>query len=399
MSQIERPASNPLAGRAATDSSIGIVGAGQLSRMLIEAAIPLGLNVRLLAAAPQDGAALVSPHVLVGPPASYEPLSSLAALSTVLTFDHELVDVPVLERLEREGHTLRPSSKTIAIAQDKGRQRTLFERRGLPVPAYAFARSTADVLAFGRDHGWPVVLKAVRGGYDGRGVWMVADANAAEQLVEQLLGSGIELLVEKRVAIEQELAVLVARRPGGQTAVYPAVETVQVEGICREILAPAAISDSLAAEARRLALAVADAVDACGILALELFLVGGTLIINEIAARPHNSGHYTIEGSITSQFENHLRAILDWPLGATDLVRPAVATVNVLGMLATGDLLANLPAALAIEGVRVHLYGKEPRPGRKIGHVTALGQEHAEARRRAAAAAAILAGATPAEGH
>ncbi len=378
-------------------NTVGVVGAGQLARMLIEAAIPLDITVRLLAASEGDGAAQVSPHVLIGPPAAYTPLARLAAASSVLTFDHELVDIQVLERLEREGHCLRPSSSTLAIAQDKGRQRRLFSARGLPAPAYAFLREAADVDRFGGTHGWPVVLKAVRGGYDGRGVWMPADAPSAMKLATELLDAGIELLVEERVSIERELAMLVARRPDGECAVYPVVETVQRDGICHEILAPAPVDAALAAEAHRLALDVATAIDVSGIMALELFLSAGKLMINEIATRPHNSGHYTIEGSVTSQFENHLRAVLDWPLGDTGLVAPAVVTANVLAGPETVDLHRNLPAALAVSGVRVHLYGKAPRPGRKVGHVTALGQDPVETRARAVKAAAILANRAPVE--
>jgi 5-(carboxyamino)imidazole ribonucleotide synthase len=346
-------------------NSVGIVGAGQLARMLIEAAIPLDLTIRLHAATDTDGAVLLSPHVIVGPPAAYQPLARRAAECSVLTFDHELVDVQVLERLKHEGHCLRPSSRTLAIAQDKGRQRTLFAQRGLPAPAYAFVREAADVGRFGEVHGWPVVMKAARGGYDGRGVSSVSrpsDAVSATRIAAELLGAGIELLVEERVPIERELAVLVARRPGGERTVYPAAETVQRcprAGICHEILAPAPIAVAVAEEAQRIALHVAAAADVTGIMALKLFLAADRLRINELATRPHNSGHYTIEGCITSQFENHLRAVLDWPLGDA--------------------------------GVRVHRYGKEPRPGRKVGHVTALGQEPVETRARAVRAAARLA--------
>lgn len=372
--------------------AVGVVGAGQLARMMIEASIPLGVTIRLLAASPEDSAALVSPHVIVGPPNGYEGLLELARGSDALTFDHELVDVTQLQRLEQAGFCLRPSAETVAIAQDKDRQRALFSVRGLPVPAHCSVKVPAGLVAFGEQHGWPVVAKAARGGYDGRGVWFVDDAAMAQQLAAEVLASGTPLLAEERVAIERELAVLVARRSSGEAVVYPVVETVQRDGICHEVLAPAPITSELAAEAQRLALVVAETVGATGILALELFLANGTLTINEIAARPHNSGHFSIEGCTTSQFENHLRAVLDWPLGATRLLAPAVAMANVLAGSQTGDLAANLPAALGVEGARIHLYGKAARPGRKVGHITVLGADLAEARARALRAAALLAG-------
>ncbi|MFN8557586.1 MAG: 5-(carboxyamino)imidazole ribonucleotide synthase [Dehalococcoidia bacterium] len=360
---------------------VGIVGAGQLARMLIEAAIPLDVTVRLLAAAPDDGAALVSPHVLVAAPTDAAALARLAAGCDALTFDHELVDIAQLRALAEAGVVVRPSPETVATAQDKGRQRRLFRDAGLPVPPFAPAPDAAAITAFAASHGWPVVVKAERGGYDGRGVWVARDADEAAAVVHQ--AGGAPLMVEHWVPIEREVAALVARRPNGEAVVYPVVETVQRDGICHELLVPAPIPPALAAEAQRLALRVAEVTEATGMLALELFVTGGRLLVNEIAARPHNSGHFTIEGCLTSQFENHLRAVLDWPLGATDLVAPAVATVNLLGGPRTGDLAAALPGALAVRGARVHLYGKGARPGRKLGHVTALGSTIEDARARA----------------
>ncbi|MBI3968972.1 MAG: ATP-grasp domain-containing protein, partial [Chloroflexi bacterium] len=222
--------------------------------------------------------------------------------------------------------------------------------------------------------------------------WIVPVEQAARALVDQTAVAGVSLLAEQHVAIERELAVLVARRPGGEAVAYPVVETVQRDGICHEVLAPARIAPELSAEAERLALRIASAVDVVGILAVELFVVGEGLVVNEIATRPHNSGHFSIEGCQTSQFENHLRAILDWPLGLTGLVAPAAVMANVIAGPETRDLSANLPAALEVPGVRVHLYGKAPRPARKVGHVTALGEDLDAARERAKAAAAILRG-------
>jgi 5-(carboxyamino)imidazole ribonucleotide synthase len=249
-----------------------------------------------------------------------------------------------------------------------------------------------DVESFAARWDWPVVAKAARGGYDGRGVWVLHDRAAAAALFQETTQRGLELIVEQWVPIEREVAAMVARRPNGQAVAYPVVETVQRNGICHELVAPAPIPADLAAAAQQLALQIANAAGVVGILAVELFVSEGQLVINEIAVRPHNSGHYTIEGCVTSQFENHLRAVLDWPLGETALIAPAVATANILGT-SHDDPHHRLPAALAIPGVHVHLYDKPARPGRKLGHVTATGDDPATVRARATHAAAILAGA------
>jgi 5-(carboxyamino)imidazole ribonucleotide synthase len=364
--------------------------------MTVQAAIPLGITVQVLAASPDDSAALVCPTVILGPPDGPEALDRLAAASDVITFDHELVDVGQLRRLEAAGQALHPSAATMAVAQDKGEQHRRFAAAGLPVPAHTFVSGVAELIAFGKRHGWPVVAKACRGGYDGRGVWVLPEPHAAQQLLDRAAAAGIGLLVERWVPIEREIAVLVARRGDGTSAVYPVVETVQRDGICHEVLAPAPLGADLTAAARRLALAVAEAVDVTGILAVEIFVTEGTLMVNEIATRPHNSGHFSIEGCVTSQFENHLRAILGWPLGSTALTAPAAAMANILAGPNPVDLAGALPEALAIEGVHVHLYGKAPRPGRKVGHVTALGDDIGDARERAVRAAAVLTGRAPA---
>ena len=285
----------------------------------------------------------------------------------------------------------------MALAQDKRRQRAALQDGGFPVPPHRANDGVDDVLRFGTEYGWPVVAKASQGGYDGRGVWLLDGPPAAADLVARTSEAGITLLAEQRVAIDRELAVIVARRPSGEALAYPAVETVQRDGICRELLVPAPVAPDIAAAAQRLALAVAEAVDTIGVMALELFLAGGELLVNEIASRPHNSGHYSIEACITSQFEQHLRAVLDWPLGAPDLVAPAAATVNVLGPTDGTDPAARLSAALSVPGVHIHLYGKAARPGRKLGHVTALGETGGAARSRAVRAVALLTGADAVE--
>ena len=370
---------------------VGIVGAGQLARMTVQAAIPLSVRVRLLAARADDSAALVWPDVMLGAPDSAGALREFAAGCDVLTFDHELVDPAILAMLEADGHRLRPGAAALLLAQDKGEQRTRFAARGLPVPPFRMVRTAADLTDFAAEYGWPVVVKARRGGYDGRGVWVVAGEDAMTGLLETV-ARDVDLMVEPWLRIERELAVLVARRPDGESVSYPPVETVQVDGICHEVLAPALTPPGLTAAAERLALDVAGMIGAVGILAVEMFVVDGALLINELALRPHNSGHLTIEGATTSQFENHLRAVLDWPLGSTALTAPAVAMRNVLGGPAGTDPAARLPEALAIENAHVHLYGKAARPGRKLGHVTVLAESRDEARARARRAGLLLSG-------
>jgi 5-(carboxyamino)imidazole ribonucleotide synthase len=262
---------------------------------------------------------------------------------------------------------------------------------GAPVPPFSPVGDAADVLRFGAEHGWPCVLKAVRGGYDGRGVWMLNTPQSAQRVVPELLDAGTPLMVEQCVPMRRELSALVARSPFGQGAAWPLVQTVQQEGICVEVLAPAPDSDpALAEQAQELALRIAAELDVVGLLAVELFETEDGLVVNELAMRPHNSGHWTIEGARTSQFEQHLRAVLDYPLGATDLVAPAVVMANVLGASEPPEmgpderlhhLFARFPDA------HVHLYGKAERPGRKIGHVTLFGERMEEVRQRAGLAA------------
>lgn len=372
--------------------TVGILGAGQLARMTYQASIPLGIRLSVLGEHPQDPAALIAANVTCGSPRSLETVTAFAAGCDVLTFDHELVDTSILHTLEEAGQRVFPTAATVAIAQDKRQQRAHFSQYGFPVPEFRPIRHLEDLVDFANDYGWPIVAKARRGGYDGRGVWILDGSAAARDLIAHTDAAGIELLVEEWVPIECEIAVLVARRVSGEAVVYPAVETIQRNGICHELLVPARVAADVAAAARELALGVADAVGAIGVMALELFVSDGRLLVNEIAARPHNSGHYSIEGCVTSQFEQHLRAVLDWPLGAVDLVAPAVATVNVLGGADGSNPAQHLRDALAIPGVHVHLYGKSPRPGRKLGHVTALDQTVGRARERAATAAARLGG-------
>ncbi|MFL6127934.1 MAG: 5-(carboxyamino)imidazole ribonucleotide synthase [Mycobacteriales bacterium] len=372
---------------------VGMVGAGQLARMTHQAAIALGQSLRVLAASPADAAALVAADVVLGEHTSYGDLESFAKACDVLTFDHEQVPSEHLRRLAAAGHTVLPAADALLHAQDKQVMRTRLDQLGLPVPRWTPVGSAADVERLAARTGWPVVVKAVRGGYDGRGVW-VADSPAD---LAPLLASGVPLLAEERVPLRRELAALVARSPYGQGAAWPVVQTVQRDGICVEVLAPApGLPDRSAERAAEIALGIAGELGVVGVLAVELFeRTDGALLVNELAMRPHNSGHWTIEGSRTSQFEQHLRAVLDYPLGATGLAAPAVAMANVLA----GEPPAGTPGldervhhlAARWPELKLHLYGKRPRPGRKIGHVTALGDDLPALRRDAVAAAACLA--------
>ena len=374
---------------------VGIVGAGQLARMTYQAAIALGVGVRVLAERADESAARVCPQVDIGSPNSRDDLIAFAARCDVVTLDHELVDDGALEAIEAAGGIVRPGAHALRFAKDKLHQRTEFARAGLPVPPFADARTVGDITAFAGTHGWPVVAKAQRGGYDGRGVWVLDGPVAAADLVREAAERGTALMVETYVPIERELAVLVARRPGGECVVYPVVETVQRDGICHEVIAPAGVATSVFDEARRIGLRIAELIDVTGIFATELFLVNGALVINEVATRPHNSGHFSMDACSTSQFENHLRAVLDWPLGPTDLLAPHVVMANLLGEDAE-SLAPRVPLAVELPGgVHPHLYGKEVRPGRKVGHVNAWGADSEETRARAVHAAALLTGRTP----
>jgi 5-(carboxyamino)imidazole ribonucleotide synthase len=367
---------------------VGMVGGGQLARMTHQAAISLGQSLRVLSMSADDGAALVAADVRIGTHTDLAALREFATGCEAVTFDHEHVPTEHIEALEADGVKVFPGSKALVFAQDKGLMRERLGALGAPVPRWLHVATADDIESFAGGS-WPVVAKAARGGYDGKGVWLLSSPAQAAELV----ATGTPLIVEERVPLRRELAALVARSPFGQVAAYPVVETVQRDGICVEVLAPApGLSDSRALEAQQLAIDLAHSLGVVGLLAVELFETDAGIVVNELAMRPHNSGHWTIEGARTSQFEQHLRAVLDYPMGATSLTAPAVVMANVLGGAAGGisiderlhHLFAADPAA------RVHLYGKQVRPGRKIGHVTVLGDEMTSVRARAARAAKWL---------
>ncbi len=371
---------------------VGMVGAGQLARMTHQAAIALGQSLRILAESPDDGAALVAADVVVGDYRSLADLRAFAAGCDVLTFDHEHVPNEHLQALAADGVNLQPGPEALRFAQDKLAMRTRLTGLGVPCPPWTPVGDAAELAAFGDEVGWPLVVKAATGGYDGKGVWTLDSVDDAAQL----LRAGIRLLAEAKVPIVRELAAVVARSPFGQGAAWPVVETVQSEGICVEVLAPAPGLDAgRADEAQRLALRIAAELGVTGVLAVELFDGPGGLLVNELAMRPHNSGHWTIEGARTSQFEQHVRAVLDYPLGVTTMTAPAVVMANVLAGpddVTPKSLDERVHHCLARwPDAKIHLYGKGFRSGRKVGHVTALGNDPDQTRARARAAADYLA--------
>ena len=371
---------------------MGVVGAGQLARMMQAPATALSLGLRVLSERPDDSAALVVPQTPSGSHTDLAALLALAADCDVVTFDHEHVPPDHLRALEQAGVVVRPSASALLHAQDKGVMRARLGELGVPCPRWALVRDVAGLAAFGETVGWPVVLKTLRGGYDGKGVRVLA---STEQALDWLarLAEGDALLAEERVPFVRELAVLVARSPMGQAAAWPVVETVQADGICTEVLAPApGLSPELAAEATSVALRIAGALDVTGVMAVEMFETADGVVVNELAMRPHNSGHWTIEGSVTSQFEQHLRAVLDLPLGDTRSRARWTVMANVLGG-EYRDLYGTYLHVLAHDpALKVHLYGKVVRPGRKIGHVTVSGDDLEDLRARARHAADFIQG-------
>jgi 5-(carboxyamino)imidazole ribonucleotide synthase len=370
---------------------VGMVGAGQLARMTCQAAIGLGIGFRVLAADAGDSAAQVCAGTQVGDYRSGEDLMAFAGGCDVVTFDHEHVPGARLGALEQAGVVLRPGSRALRLAQDKRAMREWLTGLGIACPPFAEVASGGEIASFAAAHGWPVVLKAASGGYDGRGVWVCGTADQAADVLSHAAERGLDLLAEQYIAFRQELAALVARSPAGQGAAYPVVRTVQRDGICHEVLAPApGLPPGRRAEAQRLALAIAAELGVTGLLAVELFDTADGLLVNELAMRPHNSGHWTIDGARTSQFEQHLRAVLNLPLGVPELTGRHAVMVNVLGG-DDPDLHDRLTHVMAADpGVRVHLYGKVVRPGRKVGHVTVVGDDVARLRDRATRAASYL---------
>ncbi|MEH3033032.1 MAG: 5-(carboxyamino)imidazole ribonucleotide synthase [Aeromicrobium erythreum] len=357
-----------------TDTRLAVIGGGQLARMMQQPAIALGLRLRLLAEGPDVSAAQVIGDHVVGDHTDLDDLRTAIDGRPVVTFDHEHVPTEHLEALVADGHACRPGPHALVFAQDKALMRERMAEIGVPGPRSARIATADDLEAFAAaGDGFPVVVKTTRGGYDGKGVWVVDSvADAADAFA-----SGRELLAEELVDFRRELSAQVARRPSGDVEAYPVVESRQVGGICSEVVAPAPDLDpALAAQARDLAVRVATELDVTGMLAVELFETSdGRILVNELAMRPHNTGHWSIDGAVTSQFENHLRAVLDLPLGPSTATAPWSVMVNVLGGTVTDLDAAKAEALAAVPHAKVHLYGKDVKPGRKVGHVTVTGDD------------------------
>ncbi|MGX6404408.1 5-(carboxyamino)imidazole ribonucleotide synthase [Dermabacter hominis] len=364
---------------------IGVIGGGQLARMMIPAAIELDLDLHVLATTPDESAARVSTHVMLGRHDDPEAVTAFARSVDVVTFDHEHVPTGLLHALEHEGVVVRPGPNALVYAQDKLAMRARLSELGHPCPRWWRVETEADLETALRESGGDLILKTARGGYDGHGVMRVEALEDARDWLER----GQPLLAEERVPFVRELSAQVARRPGGEIATYPVTESEQKDGVCFRVSAPAPnLASDVAERARTLAANIASDLEVVGMLAVELFeYPDGRIAVNELAMRPHNTGHWSMDGCVTSQFEQHLRAVADLPLGDTTPTAAWTVMVNTLGStrenLAEGarEALANDP------GIKLHLYGKSVRAGRKLGHVTALGSDLEETERRARAAA------------
>jgi 5-(carboxyamino)imidazole ribonucleotide synthase len=370
-----------------------MVGGGQLARMTQETAIALGIQLRVLAEGPAVSAAQAVADAPVGDYRDPETVRRFAAEADVVTFDHEHVPTDLLRQLEADGVKVRPGPDALVHAQDKAVMRQRLDAFDAPAPAHQVVASKADVEDFAkRIGGFPIILKTTRGGYDGKGVWVAQSAD--DPTVEEAFRATVPILAEEKVDFVRELSAVVARSPHGQAVAYPVVESVQKDGICVEVTAPApGLAPDRAAQAQQTALRIAKELGVVGILAVEMFEArDGRLLVNELAMRPHNTGHWSIEGAVTSQFENHLRAVLDLPLGSPAARAPYTVMVNVLGGDVEDMHLGLLHCMARDPGLKVHFYGKSVKPGRKIGHVTAYGDDLEETRERARHAAAYLTG-------
>ncbi|MFC6154436.1 5-(carboxyamino)imidazole ribonucleotide synthase [Nocardioides yefusunii] len=355
--------------------TLAVIGGGQLARMMAQPAIALGLPLRLLAEAEGVSAAQVIVDQQVGNHLSLDDLRAVTTGCDVVTFDHEHVPTEHLHALVADGIAVRPGPDALVYAQDKGLMRAKLTEIGVPCPRNALVTTPEQVEEFGL----PCVLKTTRGGYDGKGVWMVREISQAQEAFDAAAAAGVEVLAEELVDFRRELSALVARSPSGQAAAYPIAESRQVDGVCSEVIAPAPdLSDELSAHAQQIALKVAGELGVTGILAVELFETNdGRVLVNELAMRPHNTGHWTQDGAETSQFENHLRAVMDLPLGSPAPRARWSVMGNILGgPNDAGRLYDGFPHVMARDPhLKVHLYGKEWRPGRKVGHVNVFGDD------------------------
>ncbi|NYF15832.1 5-(carboxyamino)imidazole ribonucleotide synthase [Microbacterium sp. AK009] len=371
---------------------VGVVGGGQLARMMIAPAVELGVELRVLAE--DDGMAAALAATAVGDYRDADTVLRFARDVDVVTFDHEHVPQDVLGALVSAGIAVRPGPHALEFAQDKLHMRRRLAELGMPQPNWAAVSDAAGVAAFLADHGGRAVVKTPRGGYDGKGVRVVSSEHDADDWFTALAedGRGGELLIEELVPFTRELAQQVARRPSGEVRAYPLVETVQRDGVCAEVLAPAQRTGEREQQVTsEIAVGIAEGLDVSGMLAVELFETADRVLVNELAMRPHNSGHWTQDGAVTSQFEQHLRAVLDLPLGDPSPKAPWTVMINILGGPAEGGLTDRFADAMARHPeAKVHTYGKSPRPGRKVGHVNVSGDDLDDVAYAARAAAAVF---------
>jgi 5-(carboxyamino)imidazole ribonucleotide synthase len=372
-------------------ASVGVIGGGQLARMMTPPAINLGLEIKVLAESVGSSAALATTQV--GDYTHLDVVREFADTVDVITFDHEHVPLPVLEALEAEGVRVNPPSKALAFAQNKLKMRVRLGELGLPMPAWAEIQDARALQAFIDANGGVAILKTPIGGYDGKGVRVVRSADDAADWLANIDQYGGSLLAEERVDFVRELAQLSARRPSGEFKAWPLVETIQENGVCSIVLSPAPkASKATIAATAEIARKVAEGLGVTGVMAVEMFEArDGRLLINELAMRPHNSGHFSIEGSVTSQFEQHIRAVSDLPLGSTEPIAKHAVMVNLLGVDDQNDFVRAYGEALAAHpAAKVHTYGKGPRAGRKMGHVTVVSDDLEFALAEAKGAAAVL---------
>ena len=360
-----------------TSYRVGVIGGGQLARMMIVPSIKLGIELKVLAETENSSAAEAT--TLVGDFTDFQTVANFAKTVDVITFDHEHVPLAILEQLEKKGLSVQPPSKALAHAQNKLLMRKALETIGAPNPIWEAVATALQLDQFIKKHGPEVIVKTPIGGYDGKGVRVVSSSEqVSDWLAEPMISSlGGQLLVEQKVKFKRELAQLSARNPNGDFASWPAVETRQKNGVCSEVLSPAPnITPELSAKAVKIAKLISESLGVTGNLAVEMFETeAGELLVNELAMRPHNSGHFTIEGSVTSQFEQHLRAVLDLPLGETDSIEPAAVMVNILGVSDSKNFMDNYQQVMSnFPEIKIHSYAKAPRNGRKLGHVTVVGQ-------------------------
>lgn len=360
--------------------TVGIIGGGQLAQMLYQSAISLGIETHVFASSTDEAAPRYFRDITRSSTDAWSPpeIYHFAQKCDAVTFDHELVSPSIVRELEKRGCLMLPTAATLELSANKANQRQKLNQLGYELPPYQICNSIAEIPSFAERHGWPIVIKPSTGGYDGRGVFIVDNEEDAAEIFTNL-SAHLPFVVEPRLDLDAEGSVLAVRSTTGECRTYPMVKTLQLDGMCREVTSPGDFPDEISRQARTIAESLANQLEVVGILAVEFFLVGDKLMVNELAPRPHNTGHLTIEANVTSQFENHLRAVLGLPLGSTELRVPAAAMVNLISSSNNQNIVPHFASALSIEGASVHIYSKSARKNRKIGHVTVTSQSADEA--------------------